>query len=104
MHVPYSFFGKGLLFFDEKNPPDLSYKHQFNNVNYANFFKNNKGLRIIANGSLNGEYIANPKKARRIILKQINYVNKFAKDNSEFFVVAKTSRFNKKMSAKTVKK
>lgn len=90
MHDPYSFFGKGLLFFDEKNPPALSYKHQFNNVNYANFLKNNKGLRIIANGSLNGEYITNPKKARKNILRQIAYVNKFAADNSEFFVVAKT--------------
>lgn len=90
MHDPYSFFGKGLLFFDEKNPPPLNYKHQFTNVNYANFFKNNKGLRIIANGSLNGEYISNPKKARKSILRQIAYVNKFAADNSDFFVVAKT--------------
>ncbi len=89
MHVPYSFFGKGLEFFNENNAPDLSYQHQFNNVNYANFFKNNKGLRIMVVGSLNGEYIANSKKAKRTILKQINYVNKFAEDNPEFFVVAK---------------
>ncbi len=89
MHVPYSFFGKGLLFFDEKDPPDLSYQHQFNNVNYANFFKNNQGLRIMVNGSLNSEYIGDPDKARKTILKQINYVNKFAEENAEFFVVAK---------------
>ena len=90
MHVPYPFFGKGLEFFDEKNPPSLSYKHQFNNVNYANFFKENRGVRIICNGSLNMEYISDPKKARKTILKQIDYVNKFAEDHADLFVVAKT--------------
>lgn len=90
MHVPYSFFGKGLEFFDEKNPPNLSYKHQFNNVNYANFFKNNSGLRIMCIGSLNSEYVPNQKKAKKGILEQINYINTFASENSEFFVVAKS--------------
>jgi len=92
MHVPYPFFGKGLEFFDEKNPPDLSYMHQFNNVNYANFFKNNRGLRIICIGSLNNEYVPNAKKAKKIILEQIEYINKFAAENSEFFVVAKSPK------------
>jgi microsomal dipeptidase-like Zn-dependent dipeptidase len=89
MHVPYPFFGKGLEFFDETTPPNLSYKHQFNNVNYANFFKNNTGLRIMCIGSLNGEYVPNQKKAKKGILQQLDYVNKFAADNSDFFVVAK---------------
>jgi microsomal dipeptidase-like Zn-dependent dipeptidase len=89
MHVPYPFFGKGLEFFDEATPPNLSYKHQFNNVNYANFFKNNTGLHIMCIGSLNGEYVPNQKKAKKGILQQLDYVNKFAADNSDFFVVAK---------------
>jgi microsomal dipeptidase-like Zn-dependent dipeptidase len=90
MHFPYSFFGKGLEFFDENDPPNLSYEHQFNNVNYANFFKENKGLRIMAVGTLNGEYISNPELARKNILKQIDYVNKFAEENPTYFVVAKS--------------
>ncbi len=89
MHVPYPFFGKGLEFFDEKKPPNISYKHQLNNVNYANFFKNNAGLRIMVVGTLNNEYVPNANKAKKMILKQISYINKFAKDNPEFFVVAK---------------
>ncbi len=88
MHVPYPFFGKDLKYFNEKRPPALSYKHQFKNVNYANFLQANKGARIIANGALNTEYISNPKKARKGILKQINYVNRFAEKNAAHFVVA----------------
>lgn len=65
MHVPYPFFSKGLKYFNEKRPPALSYKHQFKNVNYANFLQANKGARIIANGALNSEYISNPKKAKK---------------------------------------
>lgn len=90
MHVPYFFFSKGLQFFDEQKPPKLSFKHQFNNVNYANYLKNNKGARIIVNGAITFEYVSSPKKARQSILKQINYVNKFAEENSIDFVVAKT--------------
>lgn len=90
MHFPYAFFGKGLTYFDEKNPPNISYKHQFNNVNYANFLKNNKGLRIMIVGYLNSEYINNAEKARKGILNQINYVNTFVVENSEFFAIAKT--------------
>jgi len=88
MHVPYPFFSKGLKYFNEKRPPALSYKHQFKNVNYANYLQANKGARIIANGALNIEYISNPKKARKGILKQINYVNRFAEKNAAHFVVA----------------
>ena len=90
MHVPYPFFSKGLEFFDEKNPPNLSYLHQFNNVNYANYFVKNEGLRIMCVGTLNNEYVPNPQKAKRMILTQIGYINKFAEENSENFVVAKS--------------
>lgn len=89
MHVPYPFFSKGLAFFDETDPPQLSYKHQFNNVNYANYFVNNPGLRIMVVGTLNNEYVPNAAKAKKIILRQIKYINDFAEKNSEHFVVAK---------------
>ena len=51
MHVPYSFFGEGLQYFEEGDEPELSYKHQFKNVNYANYLTNNKGARIIVSGT-----------------------------------------------------
>lgn len=90
MHVPYSFFGKGFTSFSEEKEPNLSYKHLLKNVNYANYWKDNAGARIIISGALNKENVRNPKKARANILRQINYVNDFAAENSDDFVVAKS--------------
>lgn len=90
MHVPYSFFGDGFKFFEENSPPHLTHLHQFKNVNYANYWQKNKGARIIVAGSLTSEWVKSRKKARKVILKQLDYVNNFAKENSEEFVVAKT--------------
>lgn len=90
MHVPYSFFGEGLETFDEENPPELSWKHQLTNVNYANYLRKNKGARILVVGALTQENIATKKRARKTILKQIKYINDYAEAHSEDFVVAKT--------------
>lgn len=92
MHVPYSFFGKGFRSFIPDKEPKLKYKHQFKDVNYSNYWKNNKGARIIVTGALTKEGIKKNEKARRIILEQIQYVNDFALENSEDFVVAKSPR------------
>ena len=90
MHVPYSFFGEGLETFDEENPPELSWKHQLTNVNYANYLRKNKGARILVVGALTQENIATKKRARKTILKQIKYINDYAEAHSEDFAVAKT--------------
>lgn len=90
MHVPYSFFGDGFEFFEEDSPPHLTHLHQFKNVNYANYWQKNEGARIIVAGSLTSEWVKSRKRARKVILKQLNYVNEFAKAHSEDFVVAKT--------------
>jgi len=90
MHITYGFFGKGLEFFDEDKAPKLKYKHQFTNVNYANFYKNNEGARIFVTGALNKEGIRNPKKAKRVILEHLQYINDIAAAHSDDFVVAKT--------------
>ena len=90
MHVVYPFFSKGLQFFTPGNEPKLSYKHQLKNVNYANYLKNNKGARIIVVGALTREGVKSERRARKTILKQINYVNRFAEENAEDFAVAKS--------------
>ena len=97
MHVPYFFFGKGFTYFKPDKEPKLSFKHQFRNVNYANYYEKNEGARIIVAGALTTEGIKNRKKARKVILKQINYVNEFAKANSEHFVVAKSPQEVRKL-------
>lgn len=88
MHVPYSFFGDGLTYFDEE--PELSSKHLFTNINYANYIENNSGARIIVNGAMCKEVIRTRRGARKKILEQINYINEFVLDHSEKFAVAKS--------------
>lgn len=90
MHVPYSFFGEGLQFFDEADPPKLTHKHQLTNVNYANYLRKNKGARILVTGALTQENIVSKNRGRKVILKQIEYINQFAEENSEDFAVART--------------
>lgn len=90
MHQVYGFFGDGLETFDESNPPELSWKHQLTNVNYANYLRNNKGARILVVGALTQENIATKKRARKVILKQIKFVNDFVAENSDDFAVART--------------
>lgn len=90
MHVPYSFFGTGLEYFEEGNEPDLTWKHQLTNVNYANYLRKNKGARILCVGALTQENIASKKRGRKVILKQIKYVNDFVAANSDDFAVVRT--------------
>jgi microsomal dipeptidase-like Zn-dependent dipeptidase len=90
MHQAYGFFGDGLQYFDTKKPPKESYKHLLKNVNHANYLENNSGARIICNGAITNEWVRSKKKARRVILAQIDYVNAFAAANSEKFAVAKS--------------
>ena len=73
------------------------------NVNYANYWENNKGARIIISGALNKEGVKNPIKARNNILNQIEYLNDFARNNSDRFVVAKSPKEVRDLVATTNK-
>jgi microsomal dipeptidase-like Zn-dependent dipeptidase len=90
MHIPYCFFGEGLQYFAEDDPPNLKYKHRFKNVNYANFFERNDGARIFVNGTILPELIASKKRARRLTLEQIRFVEDFTAAHPDEFAVAKT--------------
>lgn len=90
VHIPYGFFGKGLTYFSNEKPPPVNYKHTFRNVNHANFLEHNQGARIIINGALSKEWVSSKKKARRMIVEQIEYVNEFIKNHSDQFALAKT--------------
>jgi microsomal dipeptidase-like Zn-dependent dipeptidase len=90
MHLTYKFFKPGLTWFDEANPPELSHKHLLTNICYANYFKGNKGARILCVGALTKELIGSPKRARRIIMSQIDYVNNFVAENPDDFAVARS--------------
>ena len=103
VHIPYGFFGKGLTYFSLDNPPPVNYKHTFRNVNHANFLEHNQGARIIINGALSKEWVTSKKKARRMIVEQIEYVNEFIKSHSDQFALAKTPQEVRDLVATTNK-
>lgn len=90
MHIRYKMFGEGLTWFEENNEPKLSHKHFFTNVNYANYFYQNKGIRIFVVGFIGADSPTSKKKAKRKILEQLDYTNKFIEDNSDKFALAKS--------------
>ncbi|MDX2072605.1 MAG: membrane dipeptidase [Haliscomenobacter sp.] len=103
VHIPYPFFGKGLTYFSDEKPPQVNYKHTFRNVNHANFLEHNQGARIIINGALSKEWVTSKKKARRMIVEQIEYVNEFIKSHSDQFALAKTPQEVRDLVANTNK-
>ncbi|PHR27616.1 MAG: hypothetical protein COA38_13195 [Fluviicola sp.] len=88
MHVPYSFFGKGLTFFKEE--PKLSYKHLLTNINYANYIEKNTGARIFVNGTICNELIRTKKGAKKKVLAQLAYINGFVANNPDKYALAKS--------------
>ena len=88
IHDPYPFFGKGLQFFEENKPPRQNYKHRFRKVNYANYWKQNPGIRIFVVGALNKEGIRSPQKAKAGILRQFAYIRSFVEQHPDDFVIA----------------
>ncbi|HZV70667.1 MAG TPA: membrane dipeptidase [Saprospiraceae bacterium] len=90
MHIAHSNFDPGLTYFDEKHPPKLTYKHTFKNVNYANYWENNKGCRIFVVGFMTKERIRNRQKARNVILEQMKYVEDFVQQHADKFAIAKS--------------
>lgn len=103
VHIPYGFFGKGLTYFSTDDPPPITYKHTFTNVNHANFLEHNQGARIIINGALSKEWVTSKKKAHRMIVEQIDYVNDFIKNHSDKFALAKTPQEVRNLVATTNK-
>lgn len=103
MHIAHSIFGPGLTYFDENDPPELSYKHQLKNVNYANYWEDNKGCRIFVVGFLTKESISNREKARKQILEQMTYVEDFVEQHADKFAIAKSPREVRDLVTRTQK-
>jgi microsomal dipeptidase-like Zn-dependent dipeptidase len=90
MHIAHPRFDPGLTYFDESDPPELTYKHQFKNVNYANYWEDNKGCRIFMIGFMTKESISDREKARDVILEQMEYVEDFVRQHEDKFAIART--------------
>src|SRR5688572_4712943 len=103
MHIAHPIFDPGLTYFDQKNPPELTYKHKFKNVNYANYWEDNKGARIFVIGFMTKESIRNRQKARRVILEQMKYVEEFVQQHSDKFAIARSPSEVRKLVTQTQK-
>lgn len=103
MHIAHSMFDPGLTYFNEEDPPALTYKHQFKNVNYANYWEDNKGSRIFVVGFLTRESIRNRNKARRLILEQMKYVEDFVQQHPDKFAIARSPGEVRTLVAQTQK-
>lgn len=90
MHNAWRFFGQGLEYIDQQKPPKESHRHLLRNVNFADYLQDNPGERIIVHGAITNEWVRSRRKARRVILREIDYVNAFAAAHPDKFVVAKT--------------
>jgi len=90
MHIAHHNFKPGLTYFDENKPPKLTYKHKLKNVNYANYWEDNKGSRIFVIGFLTKERIRKRQKARDVILEQMEYVEAFVQQHPDKFAIARS--------------
>ena len=90
MHIAHPRFDPGLTYFDSTTPPELTYKHMFDNVNYANYWEDNKGCRIFVVGFMTRESISDRQKARDVILEQMKYVEEFVQQHAEKFAIARS--------------
>ncbi len=73
MHLAWKFFRKGLT----ERTPSRSYRHRFHQVATAPYLEQS-GVRIHLMAAMAAEKARNPTQARRLILKQIAYVDAFA--------------------------
>jgi microsomal dipeptidase-like Zn-dependent dipeptidase len=103
MHIAHHNFKPGLTYFDKSDPPKLTYKHKFKNVNYANFWEDNKGSRIFVIGFMTKERIRDRQKARDVILEQMKYVETFVQKHSDKFAIARSPQEVRDMVMQTQK-
>lgn len=86
MHMPWPFFAPGLT---DDPDPNLTWKHQFRQSVYAPHLAAS-GVRIFAAAAMAAERAENPTQARKLILDQLAYVERFVSEHSQQFALART--------------
>lgn len=85
MHLTWKFFGRGLV----DRAPNRSWKHQFRQVAYEPYLEES-GVRIHLMAAMAAEKARNPDQAKRMILRELDYVEQFVADNSDQWALART--------------
>ncbi len=86
MHLCWPFFKPGLT---EVTDPDLTWKHQFRQSCHAPDLRAS-GIRVFGAAAMAAERAENPAQARKLILDQLAYVERFVSENSADFALART--------------
>ncbi len=85
MHVPYSFFRKGLL----DRSPALRYRHALRQTVYEPYLERS-GVRLFLTAAVAAEKARNREHARELLLEQIEYVNDFVAANPERYAIGRS--------------
>jgi len=86
MHIPWFMFGKGLT---DRPLTRRTWRHRFRQTVSAQTLGDSE-VRIYLAAAMAAERARNPKQARRLILKQLRYVEHFVSQHPERYALAKT--------------
>lgn len=98
MHLPWSFFHPGLT----DRSPALTWRHQFKQTMYTPYL-DASGVRIVLAAAMAAEQARNPQQARRLILRQLRYVESFVERNADRYALATTPAEARALLAETDK-
>ena len=99
MHIPWTMFGKGLT---DRPLKRRTWRHQFRQTVSAPAL-HASGVRIFLAAAMAAERAKNPKQAKRLILKQLRYVEAYVAEHPERYALAKTPTEAREALARTHK-
>lgn len=85
MHLPWPMFGRGL----RDRDPWMTWKHQFRQTVHAPYLERS-GVRLFLAAAMAAERARNPEQARRLILRQLRYVEDFVAAHPDRFALARS--------------
>ena len=98
MHIPWSFFAPGLT----ERAPKLTWRHQFKQTVHAPYL-GDSGVRIFLMAAMAAEQARNPTQARRLILRQLAYVEAFVAAHGDRYALARSASEARRLLATTDK-
>lgn len=84
MHIPWKMFGRGLT---ERPLARRTWKHQFRQTMSAPAVRDS-GVRLILAAAMAAERARNPRQARRLVLRQLAFVERFVAEHPADFALA----------------
>ena len=85
MHMPWPMFSRGL----RDRDPFMTWRHQFRQTVHAPYLERS-GVRLFLTAAMAAERARNPEQARRLILRQLRYVEDFVEANPDRYALARS--------------